>query len=463
MSLLMKLKLKGTLLISKLVIKLCRLFHLGGTSYAGELARKLYPPILKELAKPFRIILVTGTNGKTTTTKIIGKILEENDIEYITNKSGANLVDGITTLFIEKVHMNLTCPAKTALIEIDEAALKRLADHVTPEILVVTNFFRDQLDRYGELTNTVKGVRNTIERFPELTTVINADDSLSCSLVKDRDKDKIIYYDFAPSVQDSPDNISNADATYCIYCKSKYTYTSVSYGHLGNFKCENCGFEKPATNISVTDISSTDFSSDIKFTMDEEEYSAKVNLPGLYNIYNSLAAISCAKAFGLPVENSIKAIGSFESSFGRMEKINAGDKTITLILVKNPNSFNQTIRLLNSKTEDINLVFALNDKIADGTDVSWIWDIDFEILSDNNHIQNVYTCGTRGYEMAMRMKYAGIDEAKTSTYDSYSKLIDDIVGGLPAGSDIYILPTYTAMLEVRSVLKKKFNLKEFWK
>ena len=459
----MRIKLKLTLLISKCIIKLCRLFKLGGTSYAGELARKIYPPILKELAKPYRIILVTGTNGKTTTTKIISVMLEKSNIKYITNKSGANLVDGIATLFLEHTPMNLKNKETTALIEIDEAALRRLADHITPDVLVVTNFFRDQLDRFGELTNTVKVVKSMIEMFPDLTTVINGDDSFSCYLVNGRNKDNILYYGISSDIQSTDVNTDNIDATYCIVCNSKYTYHSLSYGHLGNFECTNCGYKKPKLDIAVTKVTETDNHSDVEFTFDGKSYSSKINLPGLYNVYNSMAAMGLAKALSLPMENAINALESFEPGFGRMETIDAGDKKITMILVKNPNSFNQTISYLSNQIKDLNVVFALSDKIADGTDVSWIWDIDFEILAnDTTELNNVYTCGTRGYDMAVRMKYAGVEENKINSCNDFNSMIDAITTRLPAGSNIYILPTYTAMLEIRKLLKNKFNLKEIW-
>lgn len=471
----MRIKLVFTIIVSKLIIKACRLAKLGGTSLPGEIARKLYPDIVREITNGFNTIMVTGTNGKTTTTKIIAKILEENGIKYITNKSGANLVDGVTTTFIDAVGLNGKSKIKTALIEMDEAAFDKMTNYLEPDVLVVTNFFRDQLDRYGELYTTLKRVKSGIAKSPKTKLVLNADDSLCASLGRDTGHEAI-FYGMSSNAYQSLEVTANSDATFCLYCKTKYQYSYHVYSHLGGFRCPVCGYERPSTQVTCTSINElTSQSSMIQFILgeaveaadcrEEKSISAKINLPGLYNIYNALAAIACGHMLKLPVDNSVKALGSFKSGFGRMETINAGeDKSIKLILVKNPTGFNQVLNYLLTEDRSFQIAFLINDKIADGRDISWLWDVEFEKLQNlQNRIENIYASGLRAEDMAVRLKYAGVYTDKISIIKDYRELVTAGLARTEKGHSFYILPTYTAMLEIRKVLKKNFGLKDFWK
>ncbi len=535
----MKIRLAFSILVAKLTIKLCRLVQWGGTSLPGKLARKIYPDVLKEIAKNFSIIMVTGTNGKTTTTRIIGQILYENKIDYITNRSGANLADGITTTFIEAVSLKGKSSTLTALLEVDEAAFKSITDLVKPDTVVVTNFFRDQLDRYGELYTTLNNVASGIHKSPKARLVLNADDSLCASLGRESDRE-VIYYGFGTEFTHGDKAVGsketlNSDATFCLFCRSKYRYEFRSYGHLGRFRCPECGYERPVSHVTCLSVDKlTSSNSEIRVIIPEKNtcrdsadtcnppcspglnavcaenpsygiihepdenqtgfqhpekdnqtgqqltgtkhliqpdialpgnvYQVKVNLPGLYNIYNALAAAACGYALGLPAENSVKALESFECGFGRMETINTSGKTIKLILVKNPTGFDQVIDYLLTEEKNMQLAFLINDKTADGTDISWLWDVNFEKLQAiQDYIENIYVSGIRAEDMAVRLKYADIYTDKISIQKDYNRLIDTALSRTAEGNCFYILPTYTAMLEIRKVLKKKFNLKEFWK
>lgn len=469
----MRIRFSITIIISKLIIKACRLIKLGGTSLPGEIARKIYPGIVTEITKDFNIIMVTGTNGKTTTTRIIGQILTENGIEFISNKSGANLVDGITTTFIQAVDIWGKCTSKTALIEIDEAAFDKMTNFVEPDILVVTNFFRDQLDRFGELYTTLKRVKSGIEKSKKTKLILNADDSLCASIGTDTEKE-VLYFGMGIDSIENTEEIISSDATFCIYCKTKYNYSYHVYGHLGGFICPNCGYKKPLATVTCQRVKElTSSYSNITFSIqnplapdnnNDALYSSKINLPGLYNIYNSLAAVCCGLIMDLPIENTVKALGNFECGFGRMETINAGGKFIKLILVKNPTGFNQVLTYLLTEEKSIQVAFLINDKIADGTDVSWLWDVDFEKLQKiQDKLHRVYASGLRAEDMALRLKYAGIYTNKIESIKDYSYLLDSALEATSDGESFYILPTYTAMLEVRKILKAKFGLKEFWK
>lgn len=483
----MKLRQVITIIISKLTISALHLLKRGGTTLPGKVAFKLYPGILKSMAKNFEIIMVTGTNGKTTTTRIVEEILKNNNVDYITNKSGANLLSGITTLFIQAVTISGKPKYKVALIESDEAAFNQVTKHITPKAVIVTNFFRDQLDRYGELYSTLNAVKSGLERVGDNTTLIlNADDSMCASLGMNSNK-PVYYYGINKDAYEGNSENTNSDAMFCISCKTKYEYTNHIYGHLGGFYCPNCGYKRPDANLECVEIqeagssystikckcTSSLFSEENNLSkennlssdkLEETEFVTRINLPGLYNVYNAMAAATCGLVLNYNLETISKALQSFESGFGRMESINVMDKTIKLILVKNPTGFNQVLSFLALENQPLNISFLINDNLADGTDISWLWDVDFEQLNNvADKIDSLVTSGVRGEDMAVRLKYSGIDTSKIRIIKDYHMLIDEGLKRTPSGGCFYILPTYTAMLDIRSILKKKFNLKEFWK
>lgn len=464
----MNIKLSFAILNAKLLIKTLRLLKKGGTTLPGKVALKLYPNIGKVLSKNYNIIMVTGTNGKTTTTRIISKMLEENGIKYITNKSGANLVGGIITTLIESVNLSGKSSYGTALLEIDEAAFAKITPFIKPNYLVVTNFFRDQLDRYGELYTTLNGVKQGLTKCDFTTVILNADDSLCASIGKDLPNPSI-HYGFSEAAYSGVLETANSDAMFCMYCKTKYEYNSHVYGHLGTFSCPSCGYSRPETIVTcekVNELSTS--SSNITFSIgkdaDNVVNDATVNLPGLYNIYNALAAAALGHALDLPIKNTINAMGSFECGFGRMETIEANGKFIKLILVKNPTGFNQVLNFLITEQKEMNLAFIINDNLADGTDISWLWDVDFEKLLDvEKRVNNFLTSGIRAEDMAVRLKYAGIEASNINICHDYDELLSKGLDSIKEGETFYILPTYTSMLEIREIMAKKYGLKEFWK
>lgn len=467
----MNLRLTFTIIITKLLVFALRILKRGGTTLPGKVARKIYPDIIKVISEGFKIIMVTGTNGKTTTTRIIGKVLDENGVKYITNKSGANLVSGVITTFIDSVDIFGKGNASTALIEVDEAAFNVVTDYVQPDILVVTNFFRDQLDRYGELYSTLKGVKSGISKSPNVKLVLNSDDSLCASLGHSIERE-IIYYGFSKGAYEGNEATLNSDAMFCLYCKSKYEYSHQVYGHLGGFSCPNCSYNRPESQVTCQKIDELSTSySDIIFSISSDKdtgepvtYNAKINLPGLYNIYNALAAASLGYLLGFPAQSLVKAMESFECGFGRMETIVTEGKTIKVILVKNPTGFNQVLTYLLTEKQKTQIAFLINDKLADGTDISWLWDVDFEKLQQMQEtVSTFYTSGIRAEDMAVRLKYAGIYSNRIRIVKDYEELLNNALETTQEGQNLYILPTYTAMLDVRNLLKKKFGLKEFWK
>lgn len=467
----MNIRLTFTIVITKILVFILRILKSGGTTLPGKIARKLYPDIIKVISKDYKIIMVTGTNGKTTTTRIIGEILKVNGQEYITNKSGANLFGGIVTTFIDSVDLSGKAKAPIALIEVDEAAFNVVSDYIEPDVLVVTNFFRDQLDRYGELYSTLNSVKSGINKSNKTKLILNADDSLCASLGHDTDKE-VTYYGFANEAYESKEKLVNSDAMFCIYCKTRYDYESYVYGHLGSFACSSCGYRRPQTQVTCEKVEELNTSySNVLFSIASDKsleenkvLQAKINLPGLYNIYNALAAATCGTVLGLSSDNLVEALENFECGFGRMETITTHGKTIKVILVKNPTGFNQVLNFLMTEDKNMQIAFLINDKLADGTDISWLWDVDFEKLEAAQELtDNFYVSGIRAEDMAVRLKYAGIYSSKIQIVKKYEELLAKGLSNTKDGHSFYILPTYTAMLDMRKLLKKKYGLKEFWK
>ncbi len=458
-----KFRLGLAIIITKLTVFGLRLIGRGGTSLPGKVALKICPDIFYKLSDKFRIIMVTGTNGKTTTSRIIEGMLEKAGLHYVSNKSGANLASGIATTLISALSLTGKPIARTALLETDEAAFRTLAPKLKPEIVIVTNFFRDQLDRFGELYTTLNSVREGIKGSPESTLILNADDSLCASLGQNT-SNPVIYFGLGDKVYPEDYLIANADAAFCINCKSRYEYLSSSFGHLGHFKCPNCGYERPDAQIECTQVLEYDnLSSTIEIQIPAGKIAVKLALPGLYNIYNALAGAAIGHMLELKEEDLVYVLEGFECGFGRMETLSVSGRELKMILVKNPTGFNQVLKYLLTQKEKCVIGFAINDNLADGTDISWLWDVDFEILSFmQNKVRRFFASGTRAEDMAVRLKYAGIPSDSIFIKHGDTELLDSMTEASNESETIYLLPTYTAMLEIRKNLKKRYNLKEFW-
>ena len=458
-----KFRLGLAIIITKLTVFGLRLVGRGGTSLPGKIALKICPDIFYKLSDKFRIIMVTGTNGKTTTSRIIAGMLERAGLQYISNKSGANLASGIATTLISSLALTGKPVVRTALLETDEAAFKTIAPKLKPEIVIVTNFFRDQLDRFGELYTTLNSVREGIEGSPESRLILNADDSLCASLGQNT-SNPVIYFGLGDKVYPEDYLIANADAAFCINCKSRYEYLSSSFGHLGHFKCPNCGYERPKAQVECTQVLEYDnLSSTIEIQMPDEKIAVKLALPGLYNIYNALAGAAVGHLLELKEDDLVYVLEGFECGFGRMESLSVNGRELKMILVKNPTGFNQVLKYLLTQKDKCVIGFAINDKLADGTDISWLWDVDFEILSFmQSKVQRFFVSGSRAEDMAVRLKYAGIPSEDIFIKHGDTELIDSMMEISEENATIYLLPTYTAMLDIRKNLKKRYNLKEFW-
>lgn len=447
------------LLICRMTRGLLRLLGRGATALPGKLALKICPDILGVLAGRVRTVVVTGTNGKTTSSRIVEQALIEADLPYFANRSGANMIQGIVTEYAAHASLRGRPSCDYAVIECDEGALKFVCRSVSPAVILVTNVFSDQLDRFGDVTNTLAAIRAGIEAAPEAAVCLNADCSL-CATLPDGLSSRVIFYGSdAPVYKTPPADLS--DAPLCVRCGAALDYTYRTYGHLGGFRCPKCGYRRPPADVAVTEITSRDADgSGVILSLGGVEHEAYINVPGGYNIYNAAGAAAVCEALGLMPEVTLRALKNFTCGFGRMERFELSGVPARMILVKNPAGCNQALSFAADLDGDVLIVLALNDNTGDGTDVSWIWDADFEkLLLLGERLTGVCCSGIRALDMALRLKYAGIPEEKLRVITDYDELIDAMEG---QGSPVVMMPTYSAMMDLRSKLAARLGLRAFW-
>lgn len=430
------------MIIARMAEKLLKIFHRGATTLPGRIALILKRNILAALSRGVKVIIVTGTNGKTTSARMIEEGLKESGKSYFMNRSGANLITGITTAFIMNSSVFGKCKKEYALIECDENALKKVSLYIDANIMLVTNIFRDQLDRYGEVSSTLSAIKTGAENMPGCLLILNADDPLTFSLSALKNR----YYSYGINIPFQMGGRSDTD--YCIFCKSPYKYHYKTYSQLGEFYCENCGYrrEKPTFSADALIEANAEYSS-VFVNLNGRNSIFKINLGGAYNIYNSIGAAAVLSVLGTDMKTLESSLANFGGAFGRMENFGS----TKMLLVKNPAGFTQTmhyIRPLKIK----NLIFVLNDNPADGCDVSWIWDADIEI---SENVENIYAFGVRSGDMALRLKYGGYPLKIISDYEEFYALADE--------ENTVIIPTYTAMMALRPYLAQKHKKDEFWK
>lgn len=449
-------KIKNTiaLVVSKLAAYTTQKLRVGsGTSLPGMIALKISPSILSSLVDQTKeeLIAVTGTNGKTTTAGFIAGILKANNKKIAHNTKGANMLTGITTAMIEKSSLLGKLDVDNCLLEIDEAYLPKAADHLTPEYLLVTNLFRDQLDRYGELDTTAKKIQNAIDKFTlkkQTKVLLNADDPMVASLAYNQKEDRV-YYGFENITFLTHDSqIKSPQETVNCSCGEKYNYSKSFYGHIGHYNC-SCGIKRPEPMFK-TSAEILPSGSLIKCTYNEQELEFQIKMPGLYNAYNALAAITMALCLEINPNIIKDGLMNYETVFGRAESINLDGKDVIIQLIKNPIGATEVLRTVKDDTNS-KLLIIINDNYADGRDVSWLWDANFELL--NNYTKTIITSGERAADMAVRLKYAGIPAENIEIKSDIKTAIEQALDNIEDGEKLYIMPTYTALLNMQKILK----------
>lgn len=455
------LKWQVALLSGKLIRFLTRSLRIGGgTAAPGLIALNINPNLIHHFSNLLAgTIAITGTNGKTTTSRMLDSILAKAGVATIHNRAGSNLLRGIASTIIEKWMIGKKLDKVWAIWEIDEAVVPAAVEQINPKILVITNLFRDQLDRYGEIDKVRKLWADAISKLSRHSILIlNADDPTVAHLGH-KASCKVIHFGIGHSNQ-SEKNISRAaDTKYCPNCATKLYYAAVYASHLGEYFCKKCRFARPQLQVAADKITCLDpTSAEFRLVTKSKKAKISLNVGGLYNIYNSLAAAAASLSFGLNLAQIATGLQAFQAAFGRIEQLKIGKTKVSLILVKNPTGANEVNKTIFSNHQKRSVLIALNDKIADGTDISWIWDVDFEKLAGK--VDALTISGTRAYDLALRLKYAQITPNKVHIEPNFGKAIS--IALKHAKGQLFILPTYTAMLEIRKVLNKLGFGEKFW-
>ncbi len=421
-------------LIGKTILLFSRILNLGsGSTWPGHVALKLDADFIEHTLNKSRlkIILVTGTNGKTTTVKLLQSILEKAGKKIFVNFSGANLTNGVASSIIQKSDLKGKLNYEYAIFEIDENTLPLVIKQLKPDYLIALNLFRDQLDRYGEVNSIAKMWKSNYNKLYKTKYILNADDP-QIAYLGSGILSKVYYFGLNDQKYQTHQVQHAADSVLCPSCGQRLDFKRVYFSHLGIWKCPKCGLSRPPLDIEKT-----------KF----------YPLKGTYAVYDTLAAVLTAKIIGIN-ENVIEhALTDFKPAFGRQEEVTLDGKKIQLFLSKNPTSFNESLKTI-SEQNPKNLLIVLNDRIPDGTDISWIWDVEFEMLT-NKHIK-LFLAGDRVYDLALRLKYSLKRNGKAySVFENLNEAVKIAVSQTAPNHKLYILPTYSAMLEVRGILTGK--------
>ncbi len=434
----------------------------GGTSLPGKVLIALEPGAIRELSGRLSrgSVVISATNGKTTTAAMVASVLARADVPVVHNRAGANMAGGVASALLAAAHPSGGISGELGLFEVDEFWLDRVVPQLEPRSIVLGNLFRDQLDRYGELDTIA-------DRWAAVTAsaagrgarlVLNADDPLIADL--GRGSSQVTYFGIEDPSVAIPEMQHASDSKHCRRCGAAYVYDVVYLGHLGVYRCPSCGAERPAPAVAAERIS-LDGTRGSTFSLLTPAGSASVELPlpGLYNVYNALGAAALCLGLSVPLDVVVAGLASVRAAFGRAERIAVGGVELQVLLIKNPAGANEILRTLVIEPGELDLLAVLNDRTADGRDVSWVWDADFEMLA--GRVRRVTCAGTRAAELAVRLKYAGVPPDRLHVVSGVAAALDEAVADAPSGR-LYALPTYTALLQLRGVLAERGQAVPFW-
>jgi len=435
----------------------------GGTTMPGRVARAIEPRVVGLLSRrlPLGTVVIAGTNGKTTTAHLLAHIMRALGHRPVHNRAGANLAAGIASALVEHADLLGRPRGDLGIFEVDEATVPRIVAGLAPRVAVFLNLFRDQLDRYGEIDYIAGRWREAGAGLsPDLVAVANADDPLVVDAVRAL-PGRLVTFGLEDERYARPVVEHTAEARYCYRCGGAYDYAVTYFGHMGRYRCPTCGVARPAPDLVARDL--TLFGPDgAEFTIDAGAGGAartRTVLPGLYNVYNVLAAVAAALQLGAPLDRAAAAVASFAPAFGRAERATVDGREVRLLLVKNPAGFNEVLRTVLAEGPLPVVLIAINDLTADGRDVSWLWDVDAEMLA--GRVGRVLVTGIRAEDMALRLEYAGVPAEAIEVEHGYDAALRRALA-LATSGRLYVLPTYTAMLALRGVLQRWGAVKGFW-
>jgi len=436
----------------------------GGTSFPGAIARRVDPLVLQKVAaaSKARKAAITGSNGKTTTCRMLAALAEASGISIAHNRSGSNLLQGVTSVAVRGADLRGRMRAQLLLLEVDEATMRRVMPEVTPDMVLVTNIFRDQLDRFGELYSMARMLEAAVEALPRHgSAVLNGDDALVASLAP-RAQARRLYFGLRVEGVGSEVPEHSADTIRCVHCQHPLTFRRAYLSHLGDYECRGCGIKRPDLDIAVTAIHpSPDGGNDVTAETPAGTLQVHVPLPGLHNVYNAAAAIAGAFALGMLDPGSARsALEALRPAFGRLEEIKAGGRQAVLSFVKNPTSYNATLRLILQRPGRKHVLAAHSNTVVDGEDFAWLWDVDLESLVPD--LASLVVSGTRAEEVALRMKYAGANLTDIRVIPGRQSALDTALARIPPDEPLYILAGYTPMREFRRIMQRRGWVPPFW-
>ncbi|HXR29074.1 MAG TPA: MurT ligase domain-containing protein [Solirubrobacteraceae bacterium] len=461
------------LALARTVGALSRLRGGGGTSAPGRLLIRMAPDAIGTLGSRLArgSVLISATNGKTTTATMAAAVLQRAGIALVHNQAGANMAGGVATSLLGAARPGGGIAGELGLFEVDELWLAQLAAELHPRAILLGNLFRDQLDRYGEL-ETIADSWSHLLAEGDARLVGNADDPLIADL--GRDRADTLYFGLEDDSLALPGMAHAADAKHCRRCGSPYTFDAIYLGHLGHYHCAGCGRERPQPAVTASDVRLEGVRA-ARFTLHTPagETDVALALPGLYNVYNALAAAALASALDVPLQGISAGLQSTRAAFGRGESVTlpaprpaeagagASARELRILLIKNPAGANEVLRTLALEPGEHDLLGVLNDQIADGRDVSWIWDADFELLA--GRVRRVTCSGSRAADLATRLKYAGVEAERIIVQPDLAAALDEAAGDRGGGrAPLYALPTYTAMLALREELVRRGAANSAW-
>jgi lipid II isoglutaminyl synthase (glutamine-hydrolysing) len=435
----------------------------GGTSFPGIVARRIDPAVLRKVvgASRARKIVVCGSNGKTTTCRMFTAVARSAGQRVTQNRTGSNLLQGVTAAAVNGASLSGRLDADMLVFEIDEATIRHAVPEINPDVVVVNNIFRDQLDRYGELYAVAASLeRMILELPPEATVVLNGDDPLVASFAPDAAAHRLY---FGVETDDVGTQVPEhaADTIRCVRCQHDLVYSQAYISHLGAYRCPNCGYARPQLDLAVVRASLDPIGlSPIQMRTPKGRLDFDLALPGLHNVYNAAAAVGGALALGLDLAAVPAAMAGLRPAFGRLETIEAGEKHIVLAFVKNPISYNTTLRTILQRPGQKHILSAHSNALTDGEDFAWLWDVELEELTPQ--LASLVTSGTKAEELAMRFKYAGVPESLTQVIPDRATALDRALAGVEPGGTLYILSGYTPLHELRRSMVQRGWVPPFW-